>query len=550
MRFGLAAILIATAIGGCITVPQGEDLLGPRAFVATYDLAFVQAEFERGPQLLEDRPSEYIGRMKLQLKPPVVIADDTGELRTAYVLESVQALWPVGSTAESLDDLVPTRHYLDGDGLLMRSDRPCRALQPCDHERYVDWERREVPVHDCPECCEPAERCGDFVDVSWAVKGSPAPFGYGWQETMRVHQAGQWQEVALVKQGGTLRLPPGWRLPLAYDLDPNLAVQLDGHGIPERFVQEGYGTSGRDPANGPIWTKAAQRTSLELGEALDPIAAWPLRDATPVPASDLYFAGDTDEAFTMGVTFRDMLDELLARAPAAKERFDRLCAMRVMAYFGGGYRYTEVLDPLGSGDEVAVHAFLATSDAMEGWEIRYSASGGLISIIETPGYSAPESGGKGQATDFAFRCDASPGAVLTPNQAMQDIWIVDLLAGYPCLLEVRPTLWLEAGRSGTVLAGLQMGAWLFSDSGDDPNDPMGLRFTDANVFYDAVSGRWSHWSALAEDLSRFDAGTMGERALPREALDAQVGTRFHCIEPQYDEGPLPDAMAGALRPVA
>ncbi|MEO6666273.1 MAG: hypothetical protein ABIO65_05810, partial [Nitrospiria bacterium] len=190
MRVVPAVALVLAA--GCLATPLDPAAEGPPAFVAHYDLRFIQTVVERAP-LLDTEPKEYIGRMRLELKPPTTIADDDGELRTAYVLESVQALWPVGSSEESLDELLPTRHYLDGDGLLMRTDRPCRALQPCDDYRYVDWERREVPLHDCPECCDPAERCGDYVDVSWAVKGAPAPFGYGWQPTMRVHHGGVWQ---------------------------------------------------------------------------------------------------------------------------------------------------------------------------------------------------------------------------------------------------------------------------------------------------------------------------------------------------------------------
>lgn len=497
MRWLVLAAMLGAGLAGCLGhLQSGAD--PPKAFVAEYDLESVR----------EDKV--WLGRLRLELKPPVTIADEDGTLRSAYVLESRQIHWLEGEAPKPVTEGSPAMHYLDSRMLLARTDSPCP-----DH--YI---------------------CAGRVMVDWSVQGAPAPFGVAWRPEMRIHVEGKWKDVDVQGHDG-LRLPAGTTLPFGMDLSAELAVQMGPDGVAESFVEEGLD----DPAS-PYdrhWTRTATRSTLTLGEDLPAIEPWPMRDWGRVGAPSYKFLpGEQEEAFGMGITFRQAYDELLNRSESANSKFTEACGVGGFVYWGGGGRSAAI--PLGGSDEVALDLFLYGPSDASAWEIRYGAGQGPIALmLGHDGYDTPEPNGH---YGGSYLCQPRFGATLTPQVALQSIWAMDLASGVPCGLHFGPLSHLEAGSPAVVLGGLEMGSWLFLP-GAEENQPWGYDWAYAYVSMNAASGGWASWLVMPEDLIRLDSATIGQRAPPSEPRDLLGQPGYRCVPPQYKEGPL--AFATSLR---
>lgn len=487
----IALVLLA----GCLTPGRlsiEADVKGPAAFEAHYTLHV------RG-----DDAEEYNdGLLVLALDGPTTIADRDRVLRPAYRLASRMALWPTEGGPHSLADESPIITYLDGSLLVVRTD----CTGPAPTALY--------------ECGPP--------EMSWQMQGAPAPFGYGWSPTLTYRVDGQWVTVD-TSLDGERGLPKDALLPTGPQQDATLRFVPGELGLPASFT--------RTFADG-ITTLTGSLSFVTWGEALPAIAPWPM---PPRPAEGFegqaFLPGEADEAFGMGVTYREGYEHLLSASETARQASEKACHVRALVYYGGGSRWgADALgQAVGDTDTIAFAIAFVQPDVTSSYEVRYSRDRGFVAqaLGQDKTWDDPEGPSNAQTLGCGTR---APVPNLTVNDGLREAWRLGLEPGVPCTVFVLPGRVQRAGQEIAEASGLQIA---FPLKRPVSNDAWGEEFEGpfGSVIYDAEDGRLLAVRSTPADLAALDAGTLAERPLPVEQRMLVDNHPFRCVPPDYVEFP-------------
>lgn len=502
VRWLLAAALLT--LGGCLdaqSAARPESV--PFGFIATYDLHW---EMENGTE-----PIVLDGWMSAQFGPNRTVADRDFTLHPAYVLTLEGESWDPENPWTRYPE--PTRvHYLDGDLRVVRSD----------------W--------DCGQFC-----MGNY-NVDWKTQGAPAPYGLFWGTMVRYQVDGSWVTVQLQPNNGRWYLPEGTLLPLGRDQIADFWIVPSDGPAPKEF---GW-TLPNDPKN-PYdreTTAHGKLRNMEWREPLAPIAPWPLRPwAHEDSRSYQFLPGEDDEAFRMGITFRDGYGQLLNNSAPARQADLASCAASTLTMWGGGSRVTL----LGlSSDQVQFYWAAHTPNGTSRWDIEYSrstdATHELDVLLGNPGYSSVDPGGSSSHTNSCHARNA--GASLTANEMLRTAWTMGFRTGVPCAVLSSPFVLQETGRPGYVHSGSSLTAWLVTL--EEENSPWSASLPRGWVTFNAEDGLPSLVFVSKEDVQDLDRAALVPREIPREEWRPIRSTGFRCVTPDYEEGPLAWPSSGPL----
>lgn len=480
----LTAVGLAVLLAGCFQTDVPDSSTQHSAFVALYQLDL--------PDLQQE------GVLELRLDGPTTIADRDLELRGAYTLQVRAKAWPAGAHG-SLADAQPVVHHLDGRLLLVRSD--CPGGVPND-----------------------LLQCGNVPVISWLVQGAPAPFGVGWSRVLDYQVDGSWV-TADTAQGKERGLPLEGILPNSTHLDARLRFVPTKQGIPERFsLPMGY--MGR--------LVHATLREVTWGDELPAIPDWPIPARPELGRTDsAFFFGDTDDAFTTGVTFAQGYRELLNKSESARSLYATHCAIGGAVYWGGGSRWgvEGMNEVLGSNDAIAFQLWLSDGENGGQWEIRHHRDLGVIGDrLAPPHFSDVEDKG----TEWVMPCSMRPTAgILGPMEAVRNAWRMDLASGVPCRIQFAPK-WFVSASGQSLASGMALVTHLSNQATNDPWDQtVPIWF----ISQDAEDGRLAQVSLLAEDLAALDAGALQEREIPTEQKNPLGANGYRCVPPDYTEFP-------------
>lgn len=264
---------------------------------------------------------------------------------------------------------------------------------------------------------------------------------------MRYRVDAQWVDVTL--EGNPKHLPYGALLPQAAEQDAQFSFVPGPHGLPRSFHRE------------PVFAEAdfeGTIRSVTWGEVLPKIEPWPMPGREDLGRSDdRFLAGESDEAFGMGLTFLEGYEGLLSKSEEANALAQAACALHTNTYYGAGARWTVPALGLllGEGDWIAFQLRIYSDSGFRNFEVEYKQDGGLVAGTVTEATGEDLFGGVEDVSSgtTALRCPLrSTRPILGATDALHAAWTLGL-DGVPCSIRTRPIVFREAGAVRPIPAG-------------------------------------------------------------------------------------------------
>lgn len=439
-----AAALLLVLSAGCFDQPDGSEQPLQMGYYAHYI----------GPNFTMD----------VELFQTAFVADYDLISREAWMLNTTWQPVRGGS--------VPYSWLIDGDGQVGRIDY--------NHERL------------------------DTGVISWAHQGAYMPLGLSLLDM----NAGDVLEYRVQGQDATARIvqTPGRGIGLDNDapkpghfmLDPTWRYEFDNLPLPSKIHIP------MAPYGGAVgeW-HTLDRLVYVPWDPLPDVPAWPKEPRTMLPPrlSDFLFTGENDEAFGMGISYRDAIDALAREYP-------QILAAECIEQFGmrwSGHDDGNMLGVGGSDDaSLFLQAKMAGGMYDFSWQYRAAAESDLPLTGETA-WSFSEPREAWWATATCAQRDAAEEAT-TPELFLLAAWrLPSYASGGPCdlLSTIASPYWSPESPIGhRYRAGLLLDAV----TGTPQKDAYHYYRGETHVMMDAMTGRWESMSLDDADAAAMDTG--------------------------------------------